>query len=70
MIDIKEHLHERICDTEEGAVNELTWAEHIINGYAYLNGTISYTFIQHILYEAANEELNEMIEELDWLMGK
>jgi len=70
MIDIKAHLHERICDTEEGSENELTWAEHIISGYAYLNDVISSKFIDHILFEATNEELNVMVEELDWLMYK
>lgn len=70
MIDIKSHLHERICDTEEGSENQLTWAEHIISGYAYLNDRISSAFIDHILFEATNEELNDMIEELDWLMYK
>ena len=70
MTDIKAHLHEKICDTEKGAENELTWAEHIISGYAYLNGTVSTEFIDHVLFKATNEELNDMIEELDWLMYK
>lgn len=70
MIDIKSHLHERICDTEEGAENEWTWAEYIIWGYAAINDSISIEFIEHILFKATNEELNDMVEELDWLLDK
>lgn len=65
MTDIKSHLHDRICDTEEGSENEFTWAEHIILEYAYLNGTVSSGFLEYIFFEATNEELNDMIEELD-----
>lgn len=70
MIDIKTHLHERICDTEEGAENEWTWAEYIIWGYAALNDVISVDFIERVLLKATNEELNDMVEELDWLLSK
>lgn len=70
MEDIKAHLHERICDTVEGAENEWTWAEYIIWGYAALNDVISLESIEHILFKATNEELNIMIEELDWLLSK
>ena len=70
MKEIKVHLHDKICDTEEGAENTLTWAEFIIWGYAAINDEVSADFIEHVMLKASNEELNEMIEELDWLLCK
>ena len=65
MEDIKSNLHRRISDE-----NEMTWSEYIILGNAILNDIISANFIEHVMFEATNEELNDMVEELDWLLSK
>lgn len=68
--DIKRHLHERICDTEEGATNEMTWAEYVIYAIVNLNDVIHARVVNHILFDATNEELNDFLEEVDYLLGK
>lgn len=70
LMDIKGHLHERICDTEEGATNEMTWAEYIIYGIVNLNDVIHSRIVNHILFDATNEELNDLLKEVDYLLGK
>lgn len=65
MLDIKCNLDKRICDCEVGAENTETYREFIINGYAELGCDLNEN-----LDEKTNRELNDMVDELDWLLSK
>lgn len=67
--NIKENFDKRICDCLEGATNTETYREFIINGWKELNMPLSDKEIKH-LDKATNEELNNIIDELDWLLDK
>ena len=69
MENIKDNLDRRICDCLEGATNTETYKEFIINGWHELG----YAFTEEeskILYDKTNEELNFIVDELDWLLSK
>lgn len=63
----KEDLDKRICDCELGATNTETYREFIINASKELFGQ-AYDFLKYD--ELSEEELNHIIEELDWLLEK
>ena len=69
MISIKGNLDKRICDCEPGATNTETYREFIVNGYQSIGCDLTEKQIQH-LDEASNKELNEIVDELDWLLEK
>ena len=69
MENIKDNLDRRICDCLEGAANTETYKEFIVNGWKELD----YEFKEEeiaALYTKTNEELNFIVEELDWLLSK
>lgn len=70
MLNIKDNLHKSIKECEDGAENEMTYLEFIIYGYACLNTPLTENQIYHIAFEANNEELNDILEDLDYLCDK
>lgn len=67
----KYQLDMRICDCEPGATNTQTYREFILEGYKYLGLYLEgHSFTPLKLDERDENELNEMIEELDWLLDK
>lgn len=70
MIDLKNNLNKRICDCEEGSKNTETYLEYIIWGYKYINCPLSEKQIKYICNDASNEELNNVLEEIDYLVTK
>ena len=69
MTNIKENLDKRICDCLDNATNTQTYREFIINGWEELNMPLDDKEIQSIDL-VSNEELNHMVEELNWLLSK
>ena len=69
MTNIKENLDKRICDCLDNATNIQTYREFIINGWEELNMPLDDKEIQS-LDLVSNEELNHMVEELNWLLSK
>lgn len=69
MLDLKNNLNKRICDCEE-AENTETYLEYIIWGYEYINCPLSKKQIEYICNDASNEELNDILEEIDYLVTK
>lgn len=63
----KEDLDKRICDCEPGATNTETYREFIIHISKELFGQ-SYDFLD--FEDISEEELNKIINELDWLLEK
>lgn len=68
-INIKDNLHKPIKDCEENSDNEMTYLEFFCYGYAFINCPLTDEDILKIMNES-NEQLNERLEELDWLMDK
>lgn len=69
MENIKENLDNRICDCLENATNTETYREFIINGWKELGYDLSEKEIND-LSNKTNEELNDIVDELDWLLSK
>lgn len=69
MENIKDNLDKRICDCIEGATNPETWREFIINGWEELKMPLTHKQ-KEALDRKTNEELNFIVDELDWLLGK
>lgn len=69
MENIKDNLDKRICDCLEEATNTETYREFIVNGWAELDMPLTKQEIQE-LDSKTNEELNDIIDELDWLLDK
>ena len=69
MTNIKENLDKRICDCLDNATNTQTYREFIIDGWKELNMPLDDTESQS-LDLVSNEELNHMVEELNWLLSK
>lgn len=69
MEEIKANLDKRICDCLEGSTNTETYREFILNGYKFIGCPLSKREEKH-LDKATNEELNDIVEELDWLLDK
>ena len=69
MTNIKENLDKRICDCLDNATNTQTYREFIIDGWKELNMPLNDQEIQS-LDLVSNEELNHMVEELNWLLSK
>ena len=69
MENIKDNLDRRICDCLEGATNTETYKEFIVNGWKELGDTLTEKEIAK-LYTKTNEELNFIVDELDWLLSK
>ena len=69
MLNIKNNLDKRICDCLDNATNTQTYREFIINGWKELNMPLDDKEIQSIDL-VSNEELNHMVEELNWLLSK
>lgn len=67
--NIKDNLDRRICDCLEGSTNTMTYREFIIYGWNEVNSPMFEHEIK-ALDNKTNEELNEMVEELDWLLSK
>lgn len=63
----KEDLDKRICDCEPGATNTEIYREFIIHTSKELFGQ-SYDFLD--FEDISEEELNKIIDELDWLLEK
>lgn len=63
----KEDLDKRICDVEKKATNTETYREFIINSIHYFYG--EKTPIPNF-DKISKEELNDIIEELDYLWEK
>lgn len=70
MLNIKDNLDKRICDCEEKTTNKETYREFIINGYRCLNGEDVPLHFSANLDKMTNMELNEIVDELDWLLEK
>ena len=69
MENIKDNLDKRICDCLENATNTETYREFLINGWEMIGMPLTETEIES-LDKMNNQELNDMIDELDWLLGK
>lgn len=69
MENIKENLDNKICDCLENATNTETYREFIINGWKELGCDLSEKEIND-LSNKTNEELNDIVDELDWLLSK
>lgn len=69
MLDLKNNLNKRICDCETSDTTE-TYLEYIIWGYEYIGCPLSEKEIEHLKNNASNEELNNVLEEVDWLVTK
>lgn len=69
MTNIKENLDKRICDCQDNATNIQTYREFIINGWEELNMPLDDKEIQS-LDTISNEYLNNMVDELNWLLSK
>ena len=69
MLNIKNNLDKRICDCLDNATNTQKHREFIIHGCEELNMPLDDKEIQSIDL-VSNEELNHMIEELNWLLSK
>jgi hypothetical protein len=69
MENIKDNLDNRICDCLDNATNTETYKEFIVNAWKYLGCELTEKEISD-LYTNSNEELNNIIEELDWLLDK
>ena len=63
----KEQLDKRICDVEPNATNTETYREFIINSIHYFCGNKVYI---PNLDKISEEELNDIINELDYLWEK
>jgi hypothetical protein len=63
----KEQLYLRICDVIEGATNTQTFMEFIIEGYKSICGI---TYAEEEILDFNIDEINERIEEVDWLLDK
>lgn len=63
----KEDLDKRICDVEEGATNTETYREFIMSASKQLFGQ-PYDFLD--FNKISEEELNYIIDGLDWLLEK
>lgn len=70
MLDLRNNLYKRICDCEEGSENTETYLEFILWGYEYIGCPLNYKQIWHLINEASNEELNNVLEEIDDLVTK
>ena len=66
----KYQLDMRICDCEPGATNTQTYREFILEGYKYLGLYLGQSLDPLKLDERNEDELNEIIEEVDWLLDK
>lgn len=69
MEQIKDNLDKRICDCLIEATNTETYREFIVNGYKEIGCPLSDKQIKY-LDKATNEELNNYVRELDYLLGK
>ena len=69
MEQIKGNLDKRICDCLDGATNTETYREFIINGYKEIGCGLTKEKIDH-LDNASNDELNKIVDELDYLLEK
>ena len=67
--NIKDNLDTRICDCLEGATNTETYREFIIGGWEDLNMPLTEEE-KASLDSKTNEELNNIVDELDWLLSK
>lgn len=70
MLDLKNNLKKRICDCEKNTTNTQTYLEYIIWGYKYIGCPLSKKQIKDIYTKASNEELNNILEEIDYLIYK
>lgn len=66
---IKANLDKRICDCLENSTNTETYRKFIVNGYKFLGCPLSKQKEEY-LDKATNEELNDIVEELDYLLDK
>ena len=69
MENIKDNLYRIICDCLENATNTETYKEFIVNGWKELSYELNEKEIA-ALYTKTNEELNFIVDELDWLLSK
>lgn len=69
MEEIKGNLDNRICDCLEDATNTETYRQFIISGYKEIGCALSEQQEKR-LDKATNKELNDIVEELDWLLSK
>lgn len=67
MSDYKSKLDKRICDVEDGATNTETYREFIINSIHHFYGEQA---IIPDLDKLPEEELEYLIDELDWFWEK
>lgn len=70
MINIIDNLNNKICDCEPESKNEMTYLEYILYAYDFFNSPLVIDDIEWLQTIATNEELNEIIEEIDYLMEK
>lgn len=70
MLDLKNNLYKRICDCEEGSKNTETYLEFILWGYEYIGCPLNEEQIEYLKNKASNEELNDVLEEIDYLVTK
>lgn len=70
MLDLKNNLRKRICDCEPNATNTQTYLEYIIESCELLfSDKLSEEDIKNI-ERKTNEELNELLDWLDYLADK
>ena len=70
MLDLKNNLNKKICECEESSENTETYLEYIIEGYKYIGCPLNEKQIEHLKNKASNEELNDVLEEIDYLVTK
>ena len=70
-MNYKNLLFQKICDCEENATNEETYFEFIFNSYKYMNNEpLAGEEVDWLINEATSEEIEEIIDELDYLWEK
>ena len=70
MLNIKDNLHKPIKDCEPGAKNKMTYLEWIIWGHANIGNPLTSEQIDYLCDKATNKELNDWLEEIDYLLTK
>lgn len=70
MLDIKNNLNKRICDCEKDATNEQTYFEYIIDCTECIWNIKLSDKDKEDIRNKTNEELNDILEEIDWLIVK
>lgn len=70
LLPLKENLNKPIKDCEPDSDNGETYLEFIIWGYESIGCPLSKKQIEYLKTDATNEELNDVLDEIDYLVSK